>query len=66
MKENKRKEMKEQRKYPNGIVGSDIVLIDGLEPTNIVVRVRDQMDVDFTRDNPLRGIVLYELGICAS
>lgn len=52
-----------EREYPNGIVSSDVVLIDGLEPTDIVMRVRDQMDVDFSIDDPLRGIVFYELGL---
>ena len=51
----------EKTKYPDRIVGSDVILIDGLEPANIVVRVRNQMDIDFAIDDPLRGIILYIL-----
>jgi hypothetical protein len=29
------------------VLTSVVVLVDGFEPTDIVVRVRDQMDVDF-------------------
>lgn len=36
----------------DGIVGSDVVLIDGLEPAHVIVRVRHQMHVQLVFDDP--------------
>jgi hypothetical protein len=49
--------------YSNGVVSANIVLIDGLKPTHVVVRVRDQVDVDFFGDDSLGGVVSYVLGL---
>lgn len=48
--------------YSNGVVSADVVLIHGLEPTHVVVGVRDQVDVDFFGDDSVRGVVCYVLG----
>lgn len=48
--------------YSNGVVSANVVLIDSLKPTNIVVRVRDQVDIDLIWDDPVRGVVGYERG----
>lgn len=42
----------------NGVVGSDIVLIDGFKPTNIIVRVRNQVNIDFVGDDSVCSVVL--------
>ena len=34
------REMEEER-YLNGIVGAKVILINGLQPSDIIVRVRD-------------------------
>jgi len=31
--------------YLDGVVGSDVVLVDGLEPPDVIVRVRHQVHV---------------------
>lgn len=58
--------MRSRKQYLDGIVGADIVLIDGLEPAHIVVSVGDQMDVDLAGDDPLSGVVGNVLGVGAS
>lgn len=49
--------------YPNRVVGADVVLINRLQPTNIVVRVRHQMDIDFSRHDAPGGVVIYVAGL---
>lgn len=49
--------------YTNGIVGADVVLIDGLEPSNVVVSVRHQMDVDFAGRDSRGSVVCYISGV---
>lgn len=39
--------------YPNGVIGTSVILINGLEPTNIIVGVRNEMDIDLIRDDCL-------------
>lgn len=46
----------------NGIIGADIVLINSLQPTNIIVRVRYQMNIKLPMNNALRSIVNHILG----
>lgn len=58
--------MRSRKQYLDGIVGADIVLIDGLEPAHIVVSVGDQMDVDLAGDDPLSSVVGNVLGVGAS
>lgn len=41
----------------DGIVGADVVLVDGLEPSDVVVGVGDDVDVELVVDDPLRGVV---------
>ena len=38
-------EMEEER-YLYGIVGAKVILINGLQPSDIIVRVRDQMNIE--------------------
>lgn len=49
--------------YPNGIVGADVVLINGLEPSDVVVGVRHQMDIDFAGYDAGGGVVSYVSGV---
>lgn len=58
---NNNKLKKKRETDPNGVVGPNVVLIDGLEPANIVVGVRYQVHVYFVWYYPLRRIVLYVL-----
>ena len=57
-------EMEEER-YLYGIVGAKVILINGLQPSDIIVRVRDQMNIELPRNNGRCCIVLYILGLCA-
>lgn len=45
--------------YPNGIVGAGVVLIDGLEPSDVVMGVRHQVDIDFAGHDAGGGVVSY-------
>ena len=57
-------EMEEER-YLYGIVGAKVILINGLQPSDIIVRVRDQMNIELPRNNGRCCIVLYILGLSA-
>lgn len=48
---------------PNGIIGANVVLVNGLQPTDVVVGVRHQMNVKLPGDKNRRRIVLYVLGL---
>jgi len=58
---NKLYKKKKTKTDPNGVVGPNVVLIDGLEPANIVVGMRYQVHVYFVWYYPLRRIILYVL-----
>jgi hypothetical protein len=49
--------------YLNGIVGANIVLVNGLQPSDVIVGVSDQMNVELPGDEARRRIVLYVLGL---
>ena len=59
--ETKKEEKKRRKKgsYLDGIIGSNVVLIDGLQPPNVVVSVGHQMDVDLSRHDPVRRVVAH-------
>ena len=58
MATNQAEQGREWKGHLNGIVGADEVLIDGLEPADVVVRVRDEVHVDLAIDRGTRGVVL--------
>lgn len=47
----------------NRVVGADVVLINGLEPPDVVVGVGYDVDVELVSDDPLRGVVGDILGL---
>lgn len=47
----------------DGVVRTDIVLINRLQPPDIVVGVRNQMDVELARNHAMGGVISNELGI---
>lgn len=51
-------------KYQEGVIGTGVVLINGFHPSDVVMGVRDYMNVKLSGDN-LRGcVVSNELGFC--
>lgn len=46
----------------NGVVGTDIVLINSFQPSNIVVSVRNQVNIELPRKNGCISIVCDEFG----
>lgn len=54
---------KTRKQYPNRIVASEVVLIDCLQPADIVVRVRHQVDIDLPRHDAPGGVVGYVAGL---
>lgn len=44
--------------YPNTVVGAHIVLINGLQPTNIIVGVWNQVNIEFPLHNTTPSVVL--------
>lgn len=55
-------EPRERERDLDGIVGANVILVNGLQPTNIVVSVRNQMDIKLSGDYALRSIVCDEIG----
>ena len=53
---------RERERDLDGIVGANVVLINCLQPTNIIVGVRNQMDIELSGDYALGSIVHHELG----
>lgn len=51
-----------KKRYLNGIVGTNIVLIDSFQPANIIVSVRNQMNIKLPWNNSLWCIVNHILG----
>ncbi|RRT42491.1 hypothetical protein B296_00057086 [Ensete ventricosum] len=41
----------------DGVVGADVILVDGLEPADIVVSVRHEVDVELPGDDAPRRVV---------
>ena len=48
-------------RYPNGVIPAKVVLVNGFQPANIIVRVRHQVDIDFARNDSRRSVVGNEL-----
>jgi hypothetical protein len=48
----------------DGVIGSDVVLVDGLEPSDVVVAVRHQVNVQLAGHHPHRRVVrdVHRLG----
>jgi hypothetical protein len=49
----------------NGIIGANVVLVNGLQPSDVVVGVRDQMNIELAGNNARRRIVHHVLGLRA-
>jgi hypothetical protein len=47
----------EQAPHLDGVVGSDVVLVYGLEPSDVVVGVRHDVHVELPRHHPRRCVV---------
>ena len=60
MATNQAEQGRQGKGHLDGIVGADEVLIDGLEPADVVVRVRDEVHVDLAIDRSSRGVVTLE------
>jgi hypothetical protein len=52
----------EKEAYPDRIVTAKVVLINSLQPPNIIVRVGYQMNVNLARNDAPCGVVSYVLG----
>lgn len=61
-----KKRSMQERVYPNRVVAPKVILINSLEPTNIIMRMGHQVDIDFTRNNSLCGVVFYITGFCTT
>lgn len=59
----KEEDEEERERDPDGIVRTGIVLIKGLQPADIVMSVRNQVDVDFIGDYAHGGVVNHVLGV---
>ena len=46
------------------IIGTNVVLIYSLQPSDIIMRVRYQVNVNFPGNDPLGSIVSNILGFC--
>lgn len=61
IKKNPTTRTKNQRKQDgrdlNGVVRPNIVLIYGFQPSNIIMGVSDDMDIELPGNDPLRGVV---------
>lgn len=45
----------------NRIIGANVVLVNGLQPPNIVVRVRDKVHIQLSGMDARRSVVDHEL-----
>jgi sRNA-binding regulator protein Hfq len=61
LQQKKRERHRKKKHYPNGVVGSNVVLINGFKPTNIIMGVRNQVNVYFVRDDSVCCVVVYIL-----
>lgn len=54
-----------EKKNLNAVIGANIILIHGFQPTNIIMWMRHQMNIDLPRHNPGRGIIHHVLRLHA-
>lgn len=58
-------EESEKKQNLDGVIRANIILINRLQPSYIVMRMRDQVNIKLPRNNTLRGIIHHELRFSA-